>query len=244
VTRRSAIRLKERIALVTGGGRGIGRQIALALAAEGADVVVVARSQHELAPVADEITRMGRRALAIPTDVTDFSQVTACISAAEETFRRVDILVNNAAVVYIEPLIDTSLDHWRRTLDVNLTGAFLMTKAAMPGMVRRNEGRVINVSSSAGLEGVANFSAFCAAKFGVIGLTRALAKELEDSAVTVNALCPALVGTKRVGAKPTTAAPGRTKAQPLSDVADVAAFLASDEARAVTGAAIEVSWRT
>lgn len=230
--------------MVTGGGRGIGRQIALALAAEGADLVVVARTQREIAPVADAITRMGRRASAIPTDVTDAAQVAACIAAAEQTYGRIDILVNNAAVVYIEPLIDTSVEHWRSTLDVNLTGSFLMTKAVTPGMVRRNEGRVINVASSAGLEGVANFSAFCAAKFGVIGLTRALAKELADSAVTVNAVCPALVGTKPASTKPTSGSSGRTRPQPLSDVADVAVFLATDEARAVTGAAIEVSWRT
>jgi len=115
-----------------------------------------------------------------------------------------------------------------------------MTRAVMPDMLKRNDGRIINVASSAGLEGVANFSALGAAKAGVIGLTRALAKEVEETGVTVNAVCPALVGIKRGG---TPVAKGK-KVKPPSDIAEVVVFLASEAARAVTGAAIEVSWRT
>jgi 3-oxoacyl-[acyl-carrier protein] reductase len=238
--RRTTIQLKDKIALVTGGGRGIGRHIALAMASEGADVVIVARTEREIKPAADEVIALGRRALAIPTDVSNEASVAACLAAAERAFGRVDVLVNSASVTYIEPLVSTTSEHWRRTMDVNVTGAFLMTRAVLPGMLRRNEGRVIMIASTAGLEGVPNFSAFSASKFAVIGLTRALAREIEESAVTVNALCPALVGTKGGAPKP---ARGR-KAKPTSDIADVAVFLASEAARAVTGAAIEVSWRT
>ncbi|MEO5657214.1 MAG: SDR family oxidoreductase [Nitrospiria bacterium] len=225
---------------MTGGGRGIGRQIALALAAAGADVAVTARTERDLKPVADQIAALGRRSLAVPADVSDETQAAACAAAVERAFGRIDILVNSAAVTYIEPLVRTTLEQWRQTLSVNLTGAFLMTRAVLPGMLSRNDGRIIQIASTAGLEGFANFGAFSASKFGLIGLTRSLAKEICESAVTVNAVCPALVGTKRAPAARSAAGKG----DPSSDVADVAVFLASEAARAVTGAAIEVSWRT
>jgi 3-oxoacyl-[acyl-carrier protein] reductase len=228
--------------LVTGGGRGIGRQIALAFAAEGAHVVVAARTERELKPVAERVTGLGRRALAIPTDVADDAQVAACVAAAERAFGRIDILVNSAAVVFIEPLVKTTVEQWNQTMAVNVTAAFLTTRAVMPGMIQRNEGRIINVSSTAGVEGFANFSAFCASKFALIGLTRSLAKELEGTAVTANALCPALVGTKR--AKPPASKGRGPSGEPRSEIADVAVFLAGEGARAVSGAAIEISWRT
>lgn len=227
---------------MTGGGRGIGRQIALAFAAEGAHVVVAARTERELKPVAERVTALGRKALAVPTNVADDVQVAACVAAAEREFGRIDILVNSAAVVFIEPLVKTTVEQWNQTLAVNVTAAFLTTRAVIPGMVQRNEGRIINVSSTAGVEGFANFSAFCASKFALIGLTRSLAKELEGTAVTANALCPALVGTKR--AKPPASKGRAVSGEPRSEIADVAVFLAGEGARAVSGAAIEISWRT
>ncbi|HET8760310.1 MAG TPA: SDR family oxidoreductase [Nitrospiria bacterium] len=234
-------RLKDKVALVTGGGRGIGRQIALAFAAEGAHVAIAARTEREIKPVAERITGLGRRALAVPTDVADEARVAALVAETERAFGRIDILVNSAAVVLIEPLAKTTAEQWRRTMDVNVTGAFFATRAVLPGMTQRNEGRIINISSTAGIEGFANFSAFCASKFALIGLTRALAKELEGSPVTANALCPALVGTKRVAPPPKGSAPAP---EPFSEIADVAVFLAGERGRAVSGAAIEISWRT
>jgi NAD(P)-dependent dehydrogenase (short-subunit alcohol dehydrogenase family) len=234
-------RLKDKVALVTGGGRGIGRQIALAFASEGAHVAVAARTEREIKPVAERITGLGRRALAVPTDVADEARVAALVAETERVFGRIDILVNSAAVVTIEPLAKTTAEQWRRTMDVNVMGAFFATRAVLPGMIQRNEGRIVNISSTAGIEGFANFSAFCASKFALIGLTRALAKELEGTAVTANALCPALVGTKRAGPPPKGSAPAP---EPFSEIADVAVFLAGDRGRAVSGAAIEISWRT
>ncbi|MFZ5862216.1 MAG: SDR family NAD(P)-dependent oxidoreductase [Nitrospirota bacterium] len=230
------------MALVTGGGRGIGRQIALAFAAEGAHVAVAARTEREIKPVAERIAALGRRALAVPTNVTDETRVAELVAETERAFGRIDILVNSAAVAIIEPLANTTADQWRRTLDVNATAAFLTIRAAMPGMLKRNDGRIINIASTAGLEGFANFSAFCASKFALIGLTRSLAKELEGTAVTANALCPALVGTKR--AAPTGPKTRASAPEPFSEIADVAVFLAGDRGRAVSGAAIEISWRT
>ncbi len=205
-------------------------------------MVVAARSERELKPVADRVAGLGRRALAVPTDVSDEAQVAACVAAAEVAFGRIDILVNSAAVAFIEPLAKTTLEQWDRTMAVNVTGAFLTTRAVLPGMSTRHEGRIINVSSTAGIEGFANFSAFCASKFAVIGLTRALAKELEGTAVTANTICPALVGTKRAG--PPAAQERSSSGEPRSEIADVAVFLAGDGGRAVSGAAIEISWRT
>lgn len=236
------LRLKDKVALVTGGGRGIGRQIALAFAAEGAHVAVAARTEREIKPVAERIIGLGRRALAVPTDVSDEARVAALVAETERVFGRIDILVNSAAVVTIEPLVKTTTEQWRRTMDVNVTGAFFATRAVVPGMILRHEGRIINIASTAGIEGFANFSAFCASKFALIGLTRSLAKELEGTAVTVNALCPALVGTKR--AAPVGSKTGGPAPEPFPEIADVAVYLAGEGARAVSGAAIEISWRT
>jgi NAD(P)-dependent dehydrogenase (short-subunit alcohol dehydrogenase family) len=235
------MRLKDKVAVVTGGGRGIGKAIALALAGEGADVVVLSRTTSEIEDVAAKIRELGRQGYSWKVDVQDESQVREVIRKVIDQCGRIDILVNNAGVVHIQPLVETSTEAWDKTLAINLTGAFLVTKHVLPQMIRRKSGCIINIASEAGLKGFSNFSAYCTAKFGLIGLTKALAKEAEPYHINVNAICPALVGTKM--SREVRSVKEWKLLQP-KDIADVAVFLATPEARAINGTAIEVLWRT
>jgi NAD(P)-dependent dehydrogenase (short-subunit alcohol dehydrogenase family) len=235
------MRLKDKVAVVTGGGRGIGKAIALALAGEGADVVALSRTASEIEDVAAKIRELGRQGYSWKVDVQDESQVREVIRKVIDQCGRIDILVNNAGVVHIQPLVETSTEAWDKTMAVNLTGAFLVTKHVLPQMIRRKSGCIINIASEAGLKGFSNFSAYCAAKFGLIGLTKALAKEGEPYHINVNAICPALVGTKM--SREVRSVKEWKLLQP-KDIADVAVFLATPEARAINGTAIEVLWRT
>jgi 3-oxoacyl-[acyl-carrier protein] reductase len=235
------MRLKDKVAVVTGGGRGIGKAIALSLAGEGADVVVLSRTINEIEDVAAKIQELGRQGSAWKVDVKDEAQVREAVRKIVDQYGRVDILVNNAGAVHIQPLIEMPTEHWEKTLSVNLTGTFLITKYVLPQMIRRKSGCIINIASEAGLKGFANFSAYCTAKFGLIGLTKALAKEMESYHINVNAICPALVGTKM--SREVKSVKEWKLMQP-KDIADVAVFLATPEARAINGTAIEVLWRT
>lgn len=235
------MRLKEKVAVVTGGGRGIGKAIALAMAVEGADVVVLSRTVTEIEDVAAKIRELGRQGYAWKVDVKDETQVREVIRKIMDQCGRVDILVNNAGVVHIQSLIETATERWEETLSVNLTGTFLVTKYVLPQMIRRKSGCIINIASEAGLKGFANFSTYCTTKFGLIGLTQALAKEMESYHINVNAICPALVGTKM--SREVRSVKEWKLMQP-KDIADVAVFLATSEARAINGTAIEVLWRT
>ena len=185
-----------RKALVTGGGRGIGRAIALALAREGADVAVAARSSGQTSSVAREVEALGRKSAGLTADVTKLSEVRTMAAAAARALGSIDILVNCAGDAESAPLIRTEPDLWDRMIAVNLTSVYQCTRELLPGMVERGWGRVINVSSSAGLAGHAYVSAYCAAKHGVVGFTRAVALEVGVKGVTVNALCPGYVDTE------------------------------------------------
>ncbi len=187
--------LAGRVALVTGGGRGIGRAIALALAREGADVAVAARTPAETERVGAEVRGLGRRAAALTADVTSERDVAVMAAAAVRDLGRVDILVNAAGGAESAPLVRTDLPLWNRMLAANLTSVFLCTHAFLPAMIERGWGRVINVASRAGLTGFAYVSAYCAAKHGVVGFTRAVAREVAGKGVTLNALCPGYVDT-------------------------------------------------
>ncbi|MGQ0723171.1 MAG: SDR family NAD(P)-dependent oxidoreductase [Candidatus Eiseniibacteriota bacterium] len=184
--------LEGRNAVVTGGGSGIGAACASALAAEGARVLVCARTRESVERVAAAI---GGKATATPCDVTDPESVRAMARVAAERLGRVDILINNAGAGHSAPLVKETLDDWNRMLAVNATSAFLCTREFLPRMIEAGWGRVVNVASVAGLSGARYIASYAAAKHAVIGLTRCAAAEAAASGVTVNAVCPGYVDT-------------------------------------------------
>ena len=183
--------LEGRHAVVTGGGRGIGLAIATALAAEGARITLMGRDEARLNKTAETLP-IGQ---AVRCDVTSEASVAAALDQATRDFGPAAILVNNAGAAESAPLARTSLELFRRMLDVNLVGTFLCSRAALPDMLDAGFGRIVNVASVAGLKGAAYVSAYCAAKHGVIGLTRALAMETATKGITVNAVCPSYTDT-------------------------------------------------
>ena len=190
-------KLRNKVALVTGAGRNLGRAIALSLAEAGADVALTARSMPEIEKTAGDIRRLGRKALAIAMDVTDFPQIEQAVQKIMVEFGRIDILVNNAATRSHKPLVEISAEEWRSVIDTNLTGAFLCCKAVGPFMIRQGGGRVINISSRAGSRGRANVTAYCASKGGLNQLTQALALEWAPYNILVNAVAPGIINTDR-----------------------------------------------
>jgi NAD(P)-dependent dehydrogenase (short-subunit alcohol dehydrogenase family) len=187
--------LTGRRAVVTGAGRGIGRSIALALAWEGADVAVSARTATELEQLVDEIQASGRRSMAISCDVTDAQQVQSMVARSLEVLGGIDILVNNAGNAASHKFLNHPDELWQRMLAVNLTSVYLVTKACVPTMIEQHWGRIINIASIASRVGGSYIAAYTAAKHGVLGLTRALAVELLPHNITVNAICPGYVNT-------------------------------------------------
>jgi NAD(P)-dependent dehydrogenase (short-subunit alcohol dehydrogenase family) len=184
--------LAGRHALVTGGGRGIGAAIAAALAGAGARVTLLGRTQAELEATAATLPGGAR---AITADVTDAAQVERAFAEARAAAGDVEILVNNAGLAKSRPLAKTDAVFWRLVLETNLTGAYHCTRAALPAMLAANRGRIVSVASTAGLRGYAYCTAYCAAKHGLVGFTRALALEVAKTGITVNAVCPGYTDT-------------------------------------------------
>ena len=192
-------------AIVTGSGRGIGKETAILLSKMGLNVVICSRTQREIDSTVKEIkekiiaTKNGAdddRILGIKCDVSRSLEVDYLIKSTVEKFKSIHILVNNAGIVYVKKLIDTSEEEWSKTININLTGAFLFTKAVLPFMIKNRYGVIINVSSGAGRTGFPDISAYCASKFGMVGLTESLAWEVEKYNIKVMAICPGEVNTK------------------------------------------------
>jgi NAD(P)-dependent dehydrogenase (short-subunit alcohol dehydrogenase family) len=239
-----------RVALVTGGGRGIGRAIALALARAGADVAVAARSVPEIEAVAAEIQGLGRRSLFLPLDVLDRAALAAAPAEVTRALGPVEILVNDAGVHASAPIHGTADATWDGALAVNVTAPFLLLRAVLPGMYGRRFGRVVNVASVAGRVGLRYGAAYAASKHALVGLTRSAALEGASKGVTVNALCPGWVETRMMdeAADAIVEATGRSREEALAamlsgcprgkastpeEVAEVALLLATSPA--ITG---------
>jgi ketoreductase len=239
-----------RVAIVTGGGRGIGRAVARSLAGPGTFVVIAGRTRSHLDSTALDLESLGGRALAVEMDVAQEASVARAMTEISSAVSHVDVLVNNAGVGGGEPVAGSDTARWRHTIDTNLVGTYLVSREVLPLM--NTGGRIVNLSSVLGRFGVAGYTAYCASKHGVIGFTRALALELAGRQVTVNALCPGWVDTEmaasgmRQGAEATgwtfeefreralNAVPIKRIIQP-EEVAELVKFLVSPAAAAITG---------
>jgi 3-oxoacyl-[acyl-carrier protein] reductase len=239
--------LKERVTLVTGASRGIGRAIALALADRGSDLVVLARSRDDLAQVAVECEGRGVRCRAVPLDLADSASIATAAEEAIQAFGRADHLVNNAGVTCDGLLMRMKRADWDRVLTINLSGAFEMTRAVLPAMVRARYGRIVNISSVVGLMGNPGQANYCAAKAGLIGFTKSLAREVASRSITVNAVAPGFIDTEMTRALPAEARDRMTGLIPLgrlgtpADVAAGVAFLLTPGASYITGEVLNIS---
>jgi 2-deoxy-D-gluconate 3-dehydrogenase len=243
-----ALLLDDKVAVVTGAGRGLGQAAACALAEAGADVALLGRNERDLEATGDLIREMGRRAITVTTDVTSEDSVEEAAAAVTEKFGRVDILVNNAGIAPVAPLLEMTLSDLRRVMDTNVLGAFLCSRAFGAHMVAQRKGAIINIASIAGLVGEADTTAYSASKGALIAFTKSLAVEWARHNVTVNAIAPGYFRTdlnKRVlddvqiGPKIVARIPQRRVGQP-EELGPLVAYLASDSARFMTGSVLVI----
>ena len=241
------IDLSGKVALVTGGSRGIGRAIGLRLATQGADVAFTYRGNAEAASATvGAIEALGRRALAIQADAADPEGADAVVKAVLEAFGKVDILVNNAGITRDDLIMRMTAEAWRDVLETNLFGAFWMTKAVTRPMLKARGGRIINITSVSGQAGQTGQANYSSAKAGLIGLTKASARELASRTITVNAVAPGFVLTELTKDLPEALQAQINERTPLGrfgrpeEIADAVAFLASDEAGYITGQVLAV----
>jgi len=239
--------VKGRRVMVTGAGAGIGREVALSAARAGADVAAFSL-EGDLDTLGRDIRALGRRYVAAVGDVTKPDDVAAIVALAERELGGIDVLVNSAGIAIIEPALETSLTSWRKTLDVNLTGSFLCAQAVAPGMIARKFGRIINISSQAGIIALRGHAAYMASKAAINGITQVLALEWGPFGVTTNAVAPTVVNTelgKAVWSDPAKADPMRAMipvgrfAEP-GEVAAAVLYLASDAAAMVNGHVLRI----
>lgn len=251
--------LRGKHAVITGASRGIGAAIALDLARRGADVTLMSRSESRLAEQAAALTKTcNGKAQAVAVDIAQPEQIAAAFARAADRFGPPQILINNAGIAMAAPIGKTDLATWQRLIEVNLTGAFLCIREVVQQMAKGDYGRIVNIASTAGLTGYAYVSAYCAAKHGLIGLTRALARELAHTGVTVNAVCPGYTDTDIVAEAVgnIVAKTGRTREQALQEltahnpqgrlvrpdeVAETVGWLCSPSSASITGQSIVVA---
>jgi 3-oxoacyl-[acyl-carrier protein] reductase len=235
----------NRVAMVTGSARGIGKAIALKLAEAGA-AVVVNDVDDAVEGVAEEIRAMGRQSLAVSADVSSSSDVARLVETAKSTFEKIDILVNNAGITRDRLLLRMSDEDWDKVLSINLKGAFLCTRAVLRDMVRRRWGRIVSIASIIGMMGNPGQANYAAAKAGLIGFTRTIAKEVASHGITANAIAPGFIDTEMTRQLKEDWREEVRSRIPLNyfgsprDVAEAVAFLASEEARYITGQVLNV----
>jgi NAD(P)-dependent dehydrogenase (short-subunit alcohol dehydrogenase family) len=251
-------RLFNKVAVVTGGGGGIGAEICSSFAEEGAAIAVADIDMDAAQEVAAEINGSGGRAIALCFDVTDVRATQKAADRTEIELGSIDIWINNAGVSYIVPFLDCTEELWDNTLRINLTGTFIGCREAIRRMRTRKRGVILNMSSQSGKKGSSHYAAYCASKFGIIGLTQSLAVEFASSGIRVNALCPGVVMTNlwkdmkedyasKRGIKTEEVIPYLEKRIPMGrlctpgDIAGAAVFLASDESAYITGEAVNIS---
>jgi len=253
------LKLLNKTAIITGGGKGIGRAISLMFAREGANISLAARSTDLMEETSREIMALGRRVLVNTTDITKVEQVERMVKQTLEEFGGIDILVNNAGIAGPTKYVyDITLEEWDETFNVNLRGAFLCCRAVVPLMIRRGGGKIINIASMTGKRPLPMRTPYCATKMGLIGFTRSLASELGKFNINVNTICPGAVEGPRIemvirnAAKAERVTEDEVRRRFLSDsplgrmisaedVAKLAAFLASDDSKNMTGEDINVT---
>jgi len=249
------MKLKDKAAIVTGGGRGVGRAIALGLAREGADVLVFSRTLAEVEATASAICSLGRRGIALRADVTSVSDISEVTRQAISEFGKVDILVNNAGIQGpIGLLVNNDIDAWVQTVHTYLFGTFLCCKAVLPHMMARRQGKIINLSGGGAATSRPRFSAYAASKAGVVRLTEVLADELKEFNIQVNAIAPGIANTRMIDeilaagedAGPQAIAEAKhckeTEGTPPQKAADLVLFLSSSDSDGLTGRLISALW--
>ncbi|MCB2361941.1 non-ribosomal peptide synthetase [Clostridium estertheticum] len=223
-----------KVAIITGGGRGIGRTIAIEMAKEDAQIVIISRTSSELEETTLEIQTIGGKVISIRTDISDYKAVSDAVDKVISTFGKIDILVNNAGITKMDSFTDMSEEEWKRIVEVNLFGSFNMCHVVIPYLVNQKSGKIINLGSDSSFIGYPLMSAYTASKHAIVGLTKSLAEEFKMSNIQVNSICPAFVDTDM--------APGafRKNAMPPEKISDLAIFLASNKSDYITGEAIKI----